>query len=174
MLANLPALNDPAVAATLDHIQPGQYDRHVRLAKLHEAALGILGSMHSHQLAPQYQQYAQAVKQANKQQGAAPPKPTPLTPVQAELDRAKVKIAYHLLKGLGDDKLTQVASLTVKPKNRQAEQAQIDAAKDAHLATVQKLHDAYQAAASDPAQIIALASTLPDPPKPPKKPKPKP
>ena len=172
MLAELPALNDAAVATTLHHIRPGQYDRHVRLAKLHEAALGILGSTHSQQLTPQYQQYAQAVKQAKKQ-GAAPPKPTPLTPVQAELDRAKVKIAYHLLKGLGDDVLMQIVNYKVKQKDRPAAQAQIDAAKDAHLATVQKLHDAYQAAASDPAQIKALAATLPDPPKPPKK-KPKP
>jgi hypothetical protein len=158
MLTRLHELNDAAAGAVLHHIQPGQYDRHVRLAKLHEAALSILGSTHAAGLPKQ-------------PQGSPPPA---LTKEQAELDRAKVKIAYHLMKGLDDNVLMQIVNYKVKQKDRPAEQAQIDAAKDAHLATVQKLHDAYQAAASDPAQIKALAATLPDPPKPPKKPKPKP
>jgi hypothetical protein len=128
------------------------------LAKLHEAALSILGSTHAAGLPKQ-------------PQGSPPPA---LTKEQAELDRAKVKIAYHRMKGLDNDVLMQTVNYKVKQKDRPAAQAKIDAEKDAHRATVQKLHDAYQAAASDPDQIKALAATLPDPPKPPKKPKPKP
>jgi len=158
MLTRLHELNDAAAGAVLHHIQPGQYDRHVRLAKLHEAALSILGSTHAAGLPKQ-------------PQGSPPPA---LTKEQAELDRAKVKIAYHRMKGLDNDVLMQTVNYKVKQKDRPAAQAKIDAEKDAHRATVQKLHDAYQAAASDPDQIKALAATLPDPPKPPKKPKPKP
>jgi hypothetical protein len=80
------------------------------MADLHEEAKSILSDTHSAQL-------------PSRKKGAPPP--PALTPQQAELDRAKAKVAYHVMKHLADDVHFEMPS-----KKRQRTQMQIDADKD--------------------------------------------
>ena len=114
MLNSLGNLNKAVVGATLHQIAPGDYDRHVEMADLHEKALDILNSTHT----------------ANGR---------PLdTDEKARMDRAKVKVAYYLMKALSTDVHTEVV---VNRKKR--DENAIAADRDAAVAVARNLRNEY-------------------------------
>jgi len=151
LMVRLQEVNAAATGAILNHIQPGQYKRHGEMAGLHEEALSILSDTHSAQL-------------PSRKKGSPPP--PALTKEQAELDRAKAKVAYHVMKHLADDVHFEMPS-----KKRQRTQTQIDADKDKRITAATTLLNDYKTAyqqmqkTGDPQPIIDLAAKL-DPPDP--------
>jgi len=147
----LQEVNAAATGAILNHIRPGRYKRHGEMAGLHEEALSILSDTHSAQL-------------PSRKKGSPPP--PALTKEQAELDRAKAKVAYHVMKHLADDVHFEMPS-----KKRQRTQTQIDADKDKRITAATTLLNDYKKAyqqmqkTGDPQPIIDLAAKL-DPPDP--------
>jgi hypothetical protein len=114
MLNSLGNLNKAVVGATLNQITPKDYDRHVEMADLHEKALAILNSTHT-----------------------ANGKPLD-TDEKARMDRAKVKVAYYLMKALSTDVHTEVV-INRKKRDENA----IAADRDAAVAVARNLHDEY-------------------------------
>jgi hypothetical protein len=114
MLASLRKLNDAAVGSTLNQIHPDDYDRHVEMAGLHEKALDILSSTHS----------------ANG---------TLDTDEKARMDRAKVKVAYYLLKALATDVHTEAEI----PKRKKRTKIAIAADRDKAIGLARQLRSDY-------------------------------
>jgi len=141
MVARLRRLNVAAVGSILHQIHPFDYDRHITMKDLHQKALDILSSTHS-------------------------ASGTLDTDEKAALDRAKVKIAYHLMRHLADE-----AHLRIQPTPnkkgllttaQQQKSNQINAAKDDRIKKAASLLSRYRKAAGtgDPQKIINLAANL--------------
>ena len=142
----LQEVNAAATGAILCHIRPGEYKRHGEMADLHKEALSILSDTHSAQRPP-------------KKQGTPPPA---LTSDEAELDRAKAKVAYHVMKHLADDVHFEVPS-------RKRTEAQIKTDRENKITAAKNLLMAYKNAYQNPKDVVDLAKNLPDPEPLPKK-----
>jgi hypothetical protein len=143
MVSSLRRLNVAAVGSTLHQITPKDYDRHVEMVDLHEKALAILNSTHS----------------ANGTLGTSKKK--------ARIDRAKVKVAYYLLKALANDAHTEIPS-----KRKKRDEQAIAGDRDKAIGDARQLRSDYdKKLAEGDAAFLAWAKTLPDLPKPSKKPK---
>ena len=147
MLVSLSKLNDAAVGSTLYQIHPDDYDRHVEMAGLHEKALAILSSTHS----------------ANG---------TLDTDEKAAIDRAKVKVAYYLLKALATDVHTEIPN----PRRKDRKKADIAGDRDKAIGLARQLRSDYDTElAKGNAAFVAWAAKLTEPavpttpPPPPKK-----